>query len=118
MSSCVFNESTSISDPSVFFGTSDNAVKSHIWIAVSIYVMLTIVKKRLDLNVSLNTLPQIISLILSEKMLLQKNRLQILKRSLGRSDIKNELNSFDSLPHTSGSLQQASRRSHGKKCLH
>jgi Transposase DDE domain len=37
----------------VFFGTSENAVKSQIWIAVSVYVLVAIVKKRLNLSASL-----------------------------------------------------------------
>ena len=51
-----------------FFGTSENAVKSQIWIAVSVYVLVAIVKKRLDLDASLYTLLQILSLTLFEKM--------------------------------------------------
>jgi hypothetical protein len=37
----------------VFFATSENAVKTQIWIAVSVYVLVAIVKKRLNLSVSL-----------------------------------------------------------------
>ena len=37
-----------------FFGTSENAVKSQIWIAVSVYVLIAIIKKRLNLDVSLH----------------------------------------------------------------
>src|SRR5262245_26392039 len=51
-----------------FFGTSENAVKSQIWIAVSVYVLVAIVKKRLNLDASLYTLLQILSLTLFEKM--------------------------------------------------
>ena len=51
-----------------FFGTSENAVKTQIWIAVSVYVLIAIVKKRLDLDASLYTLLQIFSLTLFEKM--------------------------------------------------
>ena len=39
-----------------FFGTSENAVKTQIWIAVSVYVLVAIVKKRLTLDASLYTL--------------------------------------------------------------
>jgi hypothetical protein len=42
-----------------FYGTSDNAVKTQIWIAVSVYVLVAIVKKRLALEASLYTLLQI-----------------------------------------------------------
>ena len=44
-----------------FYGTSENAVKTQIWIAVSVYVLVAIVKKRLDLDASLYTLLQILS---------------------------------------------------------
>jgi hypothetical protein len=52
--------------------TSENAVKSQIWIAVSVYVLVTIVKKRLNLGASLYTLLQILSVTLFEKMLLRQ----------------------------------------------
>src|SRR5580658_7372009 len=50
-----------------FYGTSENAVKTQIWIAVSVYVLVAIVKKRLGLEASLYTLLQIFSLTLFEK---------------------------------------------------
>jgi hypothetical protein len=55
-----------------FYGTSENAVKSQIWIAVSVYVLVAIVKKRLQLDTSLYTLLQILSLTLFEKMPIQQ----------------------------------------------
>jgi hypothetical protein len=55
-----------------FYGNSENAVKSQIWIAVSVYVLVAIVKKRLDLDASLYTLLQILSVTLFEKMPLQQ----------------------------------------------
>jgi hypothetical protein len=51
-----------------FFGTSDNAVKTQIWIAVAVYVLVAIVKKRLNINASLYTLLQILSITLFEKI--------------------------------------------------
>src|SRR5450631_3721637 len=48
-----------------FLGTSANAVKSQIWIAVSVYVLVAIVKKRLNLEASLYTLLQVLSVTLS-----------------------------------------------------
>ena len=51
-----------------FYGTSENAVKSQIWIAVSVYALVAIVKKRLNLDASLYTLLQILSVTLFEKM--------------------------------------------------
>jgi hypothetical protein len=53
-----------------FYGTSENAVKSQIWIAVSVYVLVAIVRKRLNLETSLYTLLQILSVTLFEKILL------------------------------------------------
>jgi hypothetical protein len=50
-----------------FYGTSENAVKTQIWIAVSVYVLIAIVKKELKLDVSLYTLLQILSVSLFEK---------------------------------------------------
>jgi len=55
-----------------FYGTTANAVKSQIWIAVSVYVLVAIVKKRLNLGASLYTLLQIFSLTLFEKMPIQQ----------------------------------------------
>ena len=55
-----------------FYGTSENAVKSQIWIAVSVYVLVAIIKKRLNLDASLYTLLQILSVTLFEKMPLQQ----------------------------------------------
>jgi hypothetical protein len=51
-----------------FYGTSENAVKTQIWIALSVYVLVAIVKKRLALDVSLYKLLQILSVTLFEKM--------------------------------------------------
>jgi hypothetical protein len=51
----------------VFFGTSENAVKSQIWIAVSVCVLVAIVRKRLALSASLYEILQILSLTLFEK---------------------------------------------------
>src|ERR1019366_9025831 len=50
-----------------FYGTSENAVKTQIWIAVSIYVLVAIVRKRLKLEASLYQILQILSVTLSEK---------------------------------------------------
>ncbi len=55
-----------------FFGTSENAVKTQIWIAVSVYVLVAIIKKRLNLDASLYTLLQILSVTLFEKMPIQQ----------------------------------------------
>ena len=52
----------------VFVGTSENAVKTQIWIAVSVYLLVAIVKKKLELPGSLYTLLQVLSVTLFEKM--------------------------------------------------
>jgi hypothetical protein len=51
-----------------FYGTSENAVKTQIWIAISVYVLVAIIKKRLKIDLSLYTILQIISITLFEKM--------------------------------------------------
>jgi hypothetical protein len=51
-----------------FYGTSENAVKTQIWIAVSTYVMVAIMKKRLKIDLTLYTILQILSITLFEKM--------------------------------------------------
>jgi hypothetical protein len=50
-----------------FYGTSENAVKTQIWIAVSVYVLVAIVRKRLNLEASLYTLLQVFSMTVFEK---------------------------------------------------
>ena len=50
-----------------FFGTNENAVKTQIWIAISVYVLVAIVKRRLGVEASLYTILQILSLTLFEK---------------------------------------------------
>lgn len=55
-----------------FYGTSENAVKTQIWIAVSVYVLVAIVKKRLNLDASLHTLLQILSVTVFEKIQIQQ----------------------------------------------
>ena len=51
-----------------FFGTSENAVKTQIWIAISTYVLVAIMKKRLKIDLTLYTILQILSISLFEKM--------------------------------------------------
>ncbi len=54
-----------------FYGTSENAVKTQIWIAVSVYVLVAIVRKRLGLEAALYTLLQVISVTVFEKIEIQ-----------------------------------------------
>jgi transposase len=53
-----------------FFGTSINAVKTQIWIAISVYVLAAIVKKELKIELSLGEILQILSIVLFEKVLI------------------------------------------------
>ena len=50
-----------------FYGTTENAVKTQIWIAISVYVLVAIVKKTLNLDQSLYTILQVMSVTLFEK---------------------------------------------------
>ena len=77
-----------------FFGTSENAVKTQIWIAISVYVLVAIMKKRLKVKESLYTILQILSVTAFEKMPI----LQALESSRYRTqegDTHNQLNLFD-----------------------
>jgi hypothetical protein len=76
-----------------FFGTSENAVKTQIWIAVSVYVLVAIVKKRLNLEASLYTLLQILSVTLFEKIPLYQALAQE-ESKCSTSQITNQLNLF------------------------
>jgi hypothetical protein len=55
-----------------FYGTSENAVRTQVWIAISVYVLVAILKKRLNLDRSLHSILQILSVSLSEKTLIQQ----------------------------------------------
>jgi hypothetical protein len=76
-----------------FYGTSENAVKTQIWIAVSVYVLVAIVRKRLNIEVSLYTLMQVFSLAIFEKIPI---RTVFLREPYGsENDIENnQLNLF------------------------
>ena len=74
-----------------FFGTSENAVKTQVWIAISAYVLVAIVKKRLKSEASLYTILQILSLALFEK----KSLIQLLTEAPIASEelaLANQLN--------------------------
>ena len=51
-----------------FYGTTENAVKTQIWIAVSVYVLVAIIKKRLKISASLYKILQILSVTMFERM--------------------------------------------------
>jgi Domain of unknown function (DUF4372)/Transposase DDE domain len=77
-----------------FYGTSQNAVKTQIWIAVSVYVLVAIVRKRLALGASLYQILQILSVTLFEKTAI----LQVLQASDSQTDLPadaNQLSLFD-----------------------
>lgn len=77
-----------------FYGTSENAVKTQIWIAVSAYVMVAIMKKRLEIDLTLYTILQILSITLFEK----KPILQVLTADDYRTEIATgpiQLNLFE-----------------------
>ena len=78
-----------------FYGTSENAVKTQIWIAVSVYVLVAIIKKELQLDASLHTLLQILSVTLFEKIPLQQ-ALEELAAGSRQRDVPNQLTLFDS----------------------
>lgn len=78
-----------------FYGVSENAVKTQIWTALSVYVLVAIVKKRLNLDASLYTLLQIFSLTLFEKFPLNKDFLDT-GYSCENDIASNQLNLFNS----------------------
>jgi hypothetical protein len=73
-----------------FYGTSENAVKTQIWIAISVYVLAAIVKKKLKLKASLYTMLQILSVSLFEKTPLFQLLSQI-KPEEKKADSSNQL---------------------------
>jgi hypothetical protein len=72
---------------------SENAVKTQIWIAVSVYVLVAIVRKRLKLNVSLYTLMQVFSVTVFEKASIESVVFQEADNSVYVTD-DNQLNLF------------------------
>lgn len=76
-----------------FYGTSENAVKPQIWVAVSVYVLVALLKKRLQLDLSLYTLLQILSVTLFEKTPLNKGFFDSEYRS-EEDMLSNQLNLF------------------------
>lgn len=76
-----------------FYGTSENAVKTQIWIAVSVYVLVAIVRKRLKLDASLYTLMQVFSVTVFEKASIESAILQTANGSVSDMD-GNQLNLF------------------------
>jgi len=77
-----------------FFGTTENAVKTQIWIAVSVYVLIAIVKKRLELSASLYEILQILSLTMFERTPLNQ-LLALVDPKLNNPDYDTQLILFD-----------------------
>jgi len=77
-----------------FYGTSENAVKTQIWIAVSVYVLVAIVRKQLALEASLYQILQILSVTLFEKTPILR-ALQASESQDELVDSANQLNLFD-----------------------
>ena len=76
-----------------FLGNSENAVKTQIWCAVSTYVLIAIVKKELQLNASLYTLLQILSVSVFEKTEVS-SALQLDGNTIDNPSDGNQLNLF------------------------
>lgn len=77
-----------------FFGTSVNAVKTQVWIAISIYVLVAIVKKRLKLEASLYTILQVLSVSLFEKIPISQ-AFSTSAYKINAASFGNQLNLFD-----------------------
>jgi hypothetical protein len=76
-----------------FYGTSANAVKTQVWIAVSVYVLVAIVKKRLGLPQSLYTILQVLSVTLFEKVPIYQALAQM-PDTIAEGDVCNQLSLF------------------------
>ena len=83
-----------------FYGTSENAVKTQIWIAVSVYVLVAVLRKRLGLEASLYQILQILSLTLFEKTPILR-ALQASNSENDPGESGNQLILFDFKPDTS-----------------
>jgi len=77
-----------------FYGTSENAVRTQIWIAVSVYVLVAIIKKKLKLKASLYTILQILSVTIFDKMSLYQS-LTNSDYNMQNNDSSNQLNLFE-----------------------
>ena len=77
-----------------FYGTTENAVKTQIWISITVYILVAIVKKRLNTEASLYTILQILSLTLFEKTTLNQ-LLKNTERQMTTQQNNNQLNLFN-----------------------
>jgi len=77
-----------------FYGTSENAVKTQIWIAISVYVLVAIIKKQLHAKLSLYTILQILSVTLFERIHIYQLLTEFEQNAM-RLDYANQLSLFD-----------------------
>src|SRR5699024_6398535 len=77
-----------------FYGTTENAVKTQIWSAVCVYVLVTIVRKRLQLEAFMHEILQVLSLTLFEQTPLDQ-LLTLNPRMPNNPEISNQMNLFD-----------------------
>ena len=77
-----------------FYGTTENAVKTQIWIAITVYVLVAIVKKRLKIEATLYTILQVLSLTLFEKTQLDQ-LLKNMELPMDLPENDNQLNLFN-----------------------
>jgi len=77
-----------------FYGTTPNAVKTQVWIAISVYVLVSILKKQLDLEASMYEILQVLSVMLFEKTPV-KSLFHADFNNFSKSDICNQLYLFD-----------------------
>ena len=77
-----------------FFGTTENAVKTQIWIAICVYVLVAIIKKELKISRSLTEILQILSITLFEKVPMDKVLTETFPQS-GSDEFSNQLLLFD-----------------------
>lgn len=77
-----------------FYGTTPNAVKTQVWIAISVYVLVAILKKELDLDASMYEILQVVGVMLFEKTPV-KNLVYADFNNFSKSDIRNQLYLFD-----------------------
>ncbi len=77
-----------------FYGTTENAVKIQIWIAITVYVLVAIIKKQLKINLSLYTILQILSVTLFEKTPILE-ALSVMQPPESEGELCNQLTLFD-----------------------
>jgi hypothetical protein len=77
-----------------FYGTSENAVKTQVWVALSVYVLVAIVKKQLRLDLSLYQILQILSITIFEKTPISEGFLNMADET-DNPEVAKQLNLFE-----------------------